>query len=185
VTDAQKEAVRITGISKQFGGVKALDGVDLSVRFGEIHALLGENGAGKSTILKILSGVLAPSSGTVEIDGHTVTTFSPQAARAAGVTMIFQEMSLVPTLTVAQNIFLTREMKTSGLIDDRAAASRARTLFADLGVDIDPEVRVSELGAGQRQLTEIVKAASQRPRVLVLDEPTTALSSNEVDRLFA
>ncbi len=185
MTDAPMEAVRMTGVSKQFGGVKALEGVDLSVRFGEIHALLGENGAGKSTILKILSGVLAPSAGMVEIDGQPVTTFTPQAARASGVTMIFQEMSLVPTLTVAQNIFLTREMKSGGLIDDRAAASRARTLFADLGVDIDPNARVSDLGAGQRQLTEIVKAASQRPRVLILDEPTTALSSNEVERLFA
>jgi ribose transport system ATP-binding protein len=174
MTDAPKEAVRMTGVSKEFGGVKALEDVDLSVKFGEIHALLGENGAGKSTILKILSGVQPPSSGTVEIEGHPVTTFTPQAARAAGVTMIFQEMSLIPTLTVAQNIFLTREMTAGGLIDDRAAAARARSLFGELNVDIDPEALVADLGAGQRQLTEIAKAASQRPRVLILDEPTTA-----------
>ncbi|MDQ0473153.1 sugar ABC transporter ATP-binding protein [Labrys wisconsinensis] len=178
-------AVRMAGVSKQFGGVRALESVDFAVRFGEIHALLGENGAGKSTILKILSGVQAPSAGTVEIAGLAVTDFTPRAAQAAGVTMIFQETSLVPTLTVAQNIFLTREVKVHGLIDDRAAAAKARDLFAELGVDIDPNAAVGELGAGQRQLTEIVKAWSQNPRVLILDEPTSALSGNEVERLFA
>ena len=178
------DAVRMTGVSRYFGGVRALEGVDFAVRPGEIHALLGENGAGKSTILKILSGVQPPSAGTVAIGGVPVTTFSPPTAQAAGVTMIFQEMSLVPTLTVAQNIFLTREYTSRGLIDDRAAAARARELFAGLGVDIDPYARVADLGAGQRQLTEIVKGVSQNPRVLILDEPTSALSSNEVDRLF-
>jgi ribose transport system ATP-binding protein len=178
-------AAEMTGVSKRFGGVTALDGVDMSVRFGEVHALVGENGAGKSTILKILSGVQAPSAGAVTIAGVPVTVFSPQAARAAGVTMIFQEMSLVPTLTVSQNIFLTREPRSGGLIDDRAAAASAKDLFAELGVAVDPEARVADLPAGQRQLTEIVKAVSQRPRLLILDEPTTALSTREVETLFA
>ena len=179
------EAVRMTGVSMHFGGVRALEDVNLVVRPGEIHALLGENGAGKSTILKILSGVQRPSSGTAAIGGVAMTDFTPRAAQALGVTMVFQEMSLVPTLTVAQNIFLTREIKSAGLIDDLAAAAKARELFADMGVDIDPSAKVADLGAGQRQLTEIVKGVSQRPRVLILDEPTTALSANEVDRLFA
>jgi ribose transport system ATP-binding protein len=178
------DAVRMQGVSRYFGGVRALDGVDFAARPGEIHALLGENGAGKSTILKILSGVQPPSAGTVEIGSARITTFTPRAAQAAGVTMIFQEMSLVPTLTVAQNIFLTREYRSGGLINDRAAAARARELFAGLGVDIDPHAKVSHLGAGQRQLTEIVKGVSQNPRVLILDEPTSALSANEVERLF-
>lgn len=175
----------MTGVSKSFGGVRALEDVDLSVRAGEIHALLGENGAGKSTILKILRGVQPPTAGRVEIGGVAMTEFTPQAARAAGVAMIFQEMSLIPTLTVAQNIFLMREVKdAAGLIDDRAAIAKARQLFSELGVDVDPTAKVGELGAGQRQLTEIVKATSQHTRVLILDEPTTALSAAEVDHLF-
>ena len=177
--------VNMTGVSKSFGGVRALDDVSFSVEAGEIHALLGENGAGKSTILKVLNGVHAPDTGTVEIDGRPLAEHTPDAARRAGVAMIFQEMSLIPTLTVAQNIFLTRERRGGlGLIDDRSAEQEARRLFAELGVDIDPHARVSELSAGQQQLTEIVKATSQDARVLILDEPSTALSGAEVDRLF-
>src|SRR4051794_1250414 len=116
----------MTGVSKRFGGVRALDKVDLRVRRGEIHALLGENGAGKSTILKILNGVHVPDEGTIEVGGVPLTEHSPEASRRAGIAMIFQEMSLVPTLTVAQNIFLTREARDRlGLIDDREAERRA------------------------------------------------------------
>ena len=115
-----------------------------------------------------------------------MTEHTPDASRRAGIGMIFQEMSLVSTLTVAQNIFLNHEIKTrAGFIDDRSAAARARELFADLGVEIDPSALVGDLGAGQRQLTEIVKAISQKVRVLILDEPTTALSGGEVGKLFA
>ena len=178
------DAVRMTNVSKHFGGVRALDGVHLDVRPGEVHALLGENGAGKSTILKILRGVQPPTSGTIEIGGVPLTTYTAEASRAAGVAMAFQEMSLVPTLTVAQNVFLTREIKAGGLIDDKAAVVQTRTLFAAMGVAIDPTQKVSDIPAGHKQLTEIVKATSQPCKVLVLDEPTTALSANEVDRLF-
>ncbi len=182
---ALPDAVRMTDVSKHFGGVRALDGVHLDVRPGEVHALLGENGAGKTTILKILRGVQPPTSGTVEIGGVPLRTFTAEAARAAGVAMAFQEMSLVPTLTVAQNVFLNREIKGgAGLVDDRAAVVETQKLFAAMGVDIDPTRRVSDIPAGHRQLTEIVKATSQPCKVLVLDEPTTALSGNEVDRLF-
>jgi ribose transport system ATP-binding protein len=178
-------AVRMRNVNMRFGGVRALDDVHLDVLPGEVHALLGENGAGKSTILKILRGVQPPTSGTVEIGGMPLATFTAEAARSAGVAMAFQEMSLVPTLTVAQNVFLNREMKTgSGLIDDKTAVSAAKKLFARMGVDIDPTAKVSDIPAGHRQLTEIVKATSQSCKVLVLDEPTTALSQNEVDRLF-
>ena len=163
----------MTGVSKRFGGVRALDKVDLRVRRGEIHALLGENGAGKSTILKILSGVHAPTTRARSSRRRAADRAQPGGARRAGVAMIFQEMSLVPTLTVAQNIFLTREARDRlGLIDDREAERRARELFAELGVDIDPRRRVSELPRRPRQLTEIVKAISQRASVLILDEPT-------------
>jgi ribose transport system ATP-binding protein len=183
---AATAAVRMTGVSKSFGGVRALQDVNLCFRRGEVHALLGGNGAGKSTILKILNGVHVPDEGTVEVDGVALTEHTPEAARRAGIAMIFQEMSLVPTLSVAQNIFLTREARNRfGMIDDREAERRARVLFHELGVDIDPRLCVSELSAGQQQLTEIVKATSQKARVLILDEPTTALSGTEVEHLFS
>ena len=179
-------AVAMRGVTKSFGGVKALVDVDFAVETGEIHALLGGNGAGKSTILKILNGVYVPDSGTIEVDGVPLTEHTPEAARRAGIAMIFQEMSLIPTLTVAQNVFLTREAKGSfGLIDDRTAGRRAKALFAMLEVEVDPKALVGDLGTGQRQLTEIAKAISQDAKVLVLDEPSTALSIADVERLFA
>ena len=183
---AHDVAVRMTGVSKSFGGIRALDNVDLSFHKGQIHALLGGNGAGKSTILKILNGVYTPDEGSkIEVGGVPLTENTPEAARKAGIAMIFQEMSLVPTLSVAQNIFLTRELRDGlGLIDDREAERQARVLFGELGIDIDPSLLVSELSAGQQQLTEIIKAMSQQPSILILDEPTTALSSTETDRLF-
>jgi ribose transport system ATP-binding protein len=182
---AEIPAVAMHGISKSFGGVRALDNVSLAVRRGEVHALLGENGAGKSTILKILRGVLPPDSGRIEVDGKALGPLSSETARRAGIAMIFQEMSLVPTLTVAQNILLNREIHgTFGLIDDRAAKREAEPLFRQLGVDVDPGALAGDLGTGQRQLTEIVKAMSQKARVLILDEPTSALSASEVEHLF-
>ena len=178
-------AVEMRGISKHFGGVKALSDVDFTVEAGEIHALLGGNGAGKSTILKVLNGVHVPDAGSIAICGQTILAHSPEASRDVGVAMIFQEMSLIPSLTVAQNVFLTREAKTGfGLIDDKTAEKKARALFEMLEVDVNPRALVADLGAGQRQLTEIAKAISQDARVLVLDEPSTALSVSDVDRLF-
>jgi ribose transport system ATP-binding protein len=177
-------AVRMTGISKHFGGVKALDNVDFEVFAGEVHALLGGNGAGKSTILKVLNGVHVPTAGTIEVAGVPLTTHTPAASRAAGIAMNYQEMSLIPTLTVAQNVFLTRETLSGGLINDKEAERKAAELFRMLEVDIDPASIVGDLGAGQKQLTEIVKAISQDARVLVLDEPSTALAVSDVNRLF-
>ena len=179
------DAVRMLGITKSFGGVRALRGVDLVVKPGSVHALLGENGAGKSTILKILRGVQPPDEGEVSIYGRPMREFTPEAARKLGVGMIFQEMSLIPTLTVAQNIFLTREPRAGGVfLDDRAANTQARALLAQLGVDVDPRAPVSRLSTGQKQMTEIAKAISQDARVLIMDEPTSALSTAEVDHLF-
>ncbi len=179
-------AVSMNGISKSFGGVRALSDVSLDIRQGEVHALLGGNGAGKSTILKVLNGVHKPDSGTITVCGKPLEDVTPEAARAAGIAMNFQELSLIPTLTVAQNVFLTREAKGSlGLIDDRTAERRAAELFSMLEVEVDPKALVGDLGAGQKQLTEIVKAISQDARVLVLDEPSTALAVSDVDRLFA
>ena len=178
-------AVVMKGISKAFGGVKALDNVDFAVLPGEIHALLGGNGAGKSTILKVLNGVHRPDAGTIAVGGVALTTHTPEASRAAGIAMNFQEMSLIPTLSVAQNIFLTREARTArGFLDDAACEAKAAEIFAMLEVKVDPKAVVGTLGAGQKQLTEIAKAISQSSKVLILDEPSTALAVSDVDRLF-
>ena len=178
-------AVVMTGISKAFGGVKALDNVDFAVLPGEIHALLGGNGAGKSTILKVLNGVHRPDAGTIAVGGVALTTHTPEESRAAGIAMNFQEMSLIPTLSVAQNIFLTREARTArGFLDDAACEAKAAKIFAMLEVKVDPKAVVGTLGAGQKQLTEIAKAISQSSKVLILDEPSTALAVSDVERLF-
>lgn len=179
-------AVRMTGISKSFGGVRALDNVDFEVFSGEVHALLGGNGAGKSTILKVLNGIHKPDSGSIQVGEKYLIESQPKEARAAGIAMNFQEMSLIPTLTVAQNVFLTREpVSTLKLIDDKEAERRAKALFDTLQVDVDAKAMVGDLGAGQKQLTEIAKAISQNANVLVLDEPSTALAVSDVERLFA
>ena len=170
-------AVQMRGISKSFGGVKALDNVDFEVFVGEVHALLGGNGAGKSTILKVLNGIHKPETGTIQVGGQYLTESHPKEARDAGVAMNFQEMSLIPTLSVAQNIFLTREAVSKlNLINDKEAVRQAKVLFDTLQVDVDPNAMVGDLGAGQKQLTEIAKAISQNAKVLVLDEPSTALA---------
>lgn len=179
-------AIAMRGVSKAFGGVQALIDVNLEVANGEIHALLGGNGAGKSTLLKVLDGVHVPDSGVITVDGVTLDTGFSTAAERVGIAMIFQEMSLIPTLSVAQNVFLAREHKSSlGFIDDTLAERETQRLFELLDVDVNPAAIVGDLSAGQRQLTEIVKALSKDPSVLILDEPSSALSNDDVERLFA
>jgi ribose transport system ATP-binding protein len=174
------------GIRKAFGGVHALRGVDFTVKPGVVHALMGENGAGKSTLLKILCGVQAPDEGEVQFFGEPMTQFTAEAARERGVAMIFQELSVIPSLTVAENIFLGREPRRFGvLVDQHEANERATCLLGELGVDIDPRVPVRRLSPGQMQMTEIAKAISQDAKVLIMDEPTSALCTGEVERLFA
>ena len=186
VTDGALPAVRMRGISKSFGGVRALDDVDFELRKGEIHALAGGNGAGKSTLMKILEGVYTPDAGTIEIDGRPVAFHSAQDARRNGVSMIFQEFSLVPTLTVAQNIFLNREERSAfGMLDDRESERRAREIFGEMGVKVDPRARVGDLPTAVWQLTEIAKALAQDARVLIMDEPTSSLAKAETEHLFA
>jgi ribose transport system ATP-binding protein len=175
----------MTGISKSFNGVRVLTDVDFEVQRGEVHALAGGNGAGKSTLMKILQGVYSLDAGRVEIDGEPVRLSSIQDARAAGVGMVFQEFSLVPTLTVAQNIALGSEpLNRAGLIRDREAVRRAREVFAEMEVEVDPRAVVGELGTAYWQLTEIAKALAQEARVLIMDEPTASLAKHEADVLF-
>lgn len=178
-------AVRMQAISKSFDGVQVLREVDFEVRSGEVHALAGGNGAGKSTLMKILQGVYQRDAGTVEVFGEPLRAETIHAARAAGIGMVFQEFSLVSTLTVAQNIYLDHEPTRSGLIDDRRMRRDAAELLRRIEVDIDPAVDVESLSTAQWQLTEIAKALSQDARVLIMDEPTAALAKHEVEALFA
>lgn len=172
-------------ISKAFNGITVLDKVDFSLNKGEIHALMGGNGAGKSTLMKILTGVYTADSGEILIENEKVTINNYEDARKNFISMIFQEFSLIPTLTVAQNIFLTRESKTSvGLINDKELVSQAEKIINELGVDINPNDVVQDLGVGYWQMTEIAKALSQEAKILVMDEPTSSLTQNEIDVLF-
>ncbi|NLS03984.1 sugar ABC transporter ATP-binding protein [Rhizobium sp. P32RR-XVIII] len=173
-------------IFKTFGGITALGGVSFDLVSGEIHSLMGENGAGKSTLMKILSGVYSDYDGTIKIDGSRMRFASVRDAEAAGVAIIHQELNLVPELTVAENMFLGREPLIGGLFVDRKTCTReARTLLARLGIALDPEARISTLRVGEQQLVEIAKALSLDARVLIMDEPTSALSPGECERLFA
>ena len=179
-------AVDMRGVSKSFDGVSVLRDVDFSVEHGEVHALAGGNGAGKSTLMKILQGVYSSDAGTIRIDGDVVKISSIHEAKAAGIGMVFQEFSLVPSLTVAQNIYLAVEpLGRGGLIDDREAVRRARQVFADMEVEVDPRAHVSSLGTAYWQLTEIAKALAQDARVLIMDEPTASLAKHETEALFA
>ena len=177
--------LRASGIEKRFGDVNVLRGVDFEVRRGEVHALLGGNGAGKSTLMKVLEGVHQPDAGTIELDGEPVSFASPHAARAHGVSMIFQEFSLVPSLSVADNLTLGAEPRTgSGFLDARAADRAARERLGRLETKIEPRTPVRRLSTAYWQLIEIAKALTDDTRVLIMDEPTASLASSEVERLF-
>jgi ribose transport system ATP-binding protein len=179
-------AVQMRGIHKAFNGATVLDDVDFEVAQGEVHALAGGNGAGKSTLMKILQGVYSLDQGSISIGGQEVRIGSIHAARAAGIGMVFQEFSLVPSLTVAQNIFLGAEpLGRGGLINDREAVRRAAEVFADMEVRVDPKAVVADLGTAYWQLTEIAKALGQDARVLIMDEPTASLAKHETEALFA
>jgi ribose transport system ATP-binding protein len=173
-------------ISKRFGGVRALQEADLVVEAGRIHAVLGENGAGKSTLIKIMSGVIAPDEGRMLLDGAPVAFGSPAAAATAGIVCIFQELSLIPDLSVADNISISRPPKRFGLIDARAQRRVAEEALARAGAsDIHPLARVKDLSLSRRQMVEIAKALARRPRILILDEATSALTAADVDRIYA
>ncbi len=174
-------------IVKEFPGVKALDGVSFTLNAGEFHSLVGENGAGKSTLMKVLSGVYPHGeySGEIIIDGNEKSFQNVRDSENAGVAIIFQELSLVKELTVGENIFLGCEPSSFGIVNWSELYSKAAKLLADLNLRIDPRVPVGSLGIGQQQLVEIAKALSKNARILVLDEPTAALTESEVESLFS
>jgi ribose transport system ATP-binding protein len=171
-------------ISKRFGPVEALANVSLSILAGRVHTLLGENGAGKSTLMKILAGVYAPTSGQIFIDGEEVNLQGPEDSRRLGIAIIFQELSLSNNRSVAENIYLNREPRSFGVIDDRKLLANARQLLDALEIPIDPTVHVGSLSMAQRQLVEIAKALSYPARVVIMDEPTSSLSDKEEANLM-
>jgi ribose transport system ATP-binding protein len=176
----------MTGIRKAYPGVVALNDVDFEVRSGEVHVLLGENGAGKSTLMKILSGAIVRDAGTIEIDGRDAAIASPRDAHDLGVRTIYQELTLVPFLSAAENIFLGREpRRIPGVIDWGRMRERTEALLSSLGLRVDPDKPVRELGIAQQQMVEVAKALDERARVLIMDEPTSALSDGEIAELFA
>ncbi|GHE01214.1 sugar ABC transporter ATP-binding protein [Allgaiera indica] len=171
-------------LTKRYPGVTALDQVDFDLAAGEVHVLFGENGAGKSTLIALLSGAGTPTSGTIEIDGAPVAFESVAEAQAHGIFTVFQEFSLIPTMSVAQNILLGREPRRGPFIDTRALKARAREVLAGLEFDLPVDQPVSRLSRAAQQMVEIAKAFVGAPRVLILDEPTASLSDHEVDHLF-
>ena len=175
-----KLRLELRGISKQYPGVRANDGVSLNVRPGEIHAVLGENGAGKSTLMKIIFGVVQPDSGHVLFNGREVQVRSPKEARALGISMVFQHFSLFDTLTVAENVWLGLD-KAQGLAE---VTARISEVSGSYGLEVDPARHVHALTVGERQRVEIVRALLTRPQLLILDEPTSVLTPQAVDKLF-
>jgi ribose transport system ATP-binding protein len=175
----------MVAITKSFPGVRALDGVSLEVLGGEVHALVGENGAGKSTLMKILAGAYIADSGTIEIDGKPVTIDGPRAAERLGIGMIYQEFNLVPDLGVIENIVLGIEPTRGVFLDTKAATSRATAVLAELGITLPLDRPARRLSVAEQQLTEIAKALVRHARLIVMDEPTAALTDRETDALFA
>ncbi|MDQ6788441.1 MAG: xylose ABC transporter ATP-binding protein [Acidobacteriota bacterium] len=185
-TETESPLLEMKNITKEFPGVKALDGVTLDLRAGEFHALVGENGAGKSTLMKILSGVYPAGSygGEISIGGAVKQFKNVREAENAGISIIFQELSLVKELTVGENIFLGKEPSKFGIINWTELYQKAAKLLEELRLPISAKTRVGNLGIGSQQLVEIAKALSQNARILVLDEPTAALTESEVETLF-
>ncbi|AZO51719.1 MAG: ATP-binding cassette domain-containing protein [Mesorhizobium sp.] len=176
---------RMEGISKRYGGVRALEKAELTVTAGSIHAILGENGAGKSTLIKVMAGVVAPDEGRMMLDGREVSFASPAAANQAGIVCIFQELSLIPELSVADNIVISDPPKRFGLIDRKAQRRIAEEALARAGAsDIHPLGLVKDLPLSRRQMVEIAKALARKPRILILDEATSALTATDVAKIF-
>ena len=176
--------LEMKGISKRFRGVQALNGVNFDLREGEVHALVGENGAGKSTLMKVLTGIHQPDAGEIFYLGKPYAVKNIGESQALGISMVHQELNMMNDLTVAQNIFIGREMRSGFIIKDNDMVKETRTIFNHIGIDIDPKIKLGRLTVGKQQMVEIAKAVSRDCKVLILDEPTAALTQTEIDELF-
>ena len=183
--DAAELALELRGIVKRFGDVTANDGVDLQLRRGEVHALLGENGAGKSTLMNVVYGMVRADAGEVRVGGQPVTIGSPRGAMAQGIGMVFQHFMLIPVMTVAENLVLGDEPQKGGVLDMAAARRRTRELSERYGLRVDPDARVEDVSVGQQQRIEILRALDRGAKILVLDEPTAVLTTQETAELVA
>ena len=172
-------------ITKSFGSVDALSGVDFSVREGEIHGLLGENGAGKTTLMNILSGCLPPDKGSIILNGQEVRAMTPRKANNYGIRFIHQELSLCNDLKVYQNMFLGEEFSSKGFVERKREISRTEEVLHSLNLHIDPESYVSDLQTSEKQLVEIARALLYKSEIIIMDEPTTALNTAEIEKLFS
>lgn len=180
-----EELLKMQGISKSFAKNKVLQGVNFDVRAGEVHALLGENGAGKSTLVKILGGIYKPDDGEIEVCGERVNFTNVLEAQRAGVSILHQELMLMPHLSIAENIFMGRELNGAlGILDKRAQEKRAQELLADFGLDFKSSTRLEAMTIAQQQMVEIIRAISFNAKVIAMDEPTSSLSEHEAERLF-
>ena len=171
-------------VSKSFPGVKALEDINVDLYPGEVHILVGENGAGKSTLMKVLSGAYTATSGELIFEGKRIEKNSPHISEALGISMIYQELNLVPELSIASNIFLGHELKKGCFVDTRAQEKRASELLNEIGIQVDPRTLVKNLGVGTQQMVEIAKALSKKAKVIVFDEPTSSLTDSEIQELF-
>lgn len=178
------QILEIRGVSKLYPGVTALDNVSLSFRWGEIHALCGENGAGKSTLIKLISGAIAPTAGEIVLEGTSYPEMTPALSRELGIAVVYQEFTLVPVMTAAENIFLGSFRKKGMVVDRRAMAAEAEKLFQRMNVSLNPREYVKDLTTGYQQIVEIAKALSCNAKILIMDEPSAPLTTNEIDSMF-
>lgn len=178
------EWIRVENICKRYGGIYALENASLGFVKGEVHALLGENGAGKSTISKVLSGAIRPDSGKIIVDGNSFEGFDTRMSRAQGISMVYQELCLVPEMTVYENLFLGKELGNGIMLDKLSMIKKAKEIFEVLGVKINPRAKISSLSTGYCQLVEIGKAILDNVRLLILDEPTSSLTIQESEMMF-
>jgi ABC-type sugar transport system ATPase subunit len=182
--DSAEVMLRVEGLTKSYGGLKALDGVSLEVRAAEVHAVVGENGAGKSTLMKVLGGITLRDAGRTELWGKEVSFVSPRESISAGIAIIHQELSVLPTLNVVENLYMGRMPARMWQVRWKEMDAQSRAALAQVGLEVDPHLLMSELSISQRQLVEIAKALSIRARLIIMDEPNSSLSETETERLF-
>ena len=180
----QENILEVKNLSKYYAGVKALDDVSLSFRRGEVHALAGENGACKSTLIKAITGAIEPTAGTIILEGESFSKLTPIEAIEKGIAAIYQEFTLIPYLTVAENIYFGKEISNRGFVDRKAMNAKVSELLEDMGIELDPTAYVRDLGIAYQQIVEIVKAVAANSKILIMDEPTAPLTNKETEMLF-